>query len=203
MENMTTDVVPTKGRGALKAERKKMLTEAGALAYVQMKHGDYRYPSDARRGWKNADGERINKAEIMRRAGYRGTSLEKFGEFLENDEYFNQCVELFEIRYSDPMFSKEKEGELFKEVGNEALRNIYETLAYAPHSISIDQHVKIVKLVLDAGITFAKLKTEEESKAEKLLATIKDPKKKQALLDNYRSKLEGELKELDRIKESV
>lgn len=173
------------------------------MAYVQMKHNDYRYPEGARRGRLQPDGERINKAELMRRAGYRGQSLEKFDEFLADDEYFNQMIELFEIRYTDPHFSKEREGDLFKEVGNEALKSIYEQLRYSPHSITIEQHVKIVKLVLDAGITFAKIKNEDKSKAEKLLETIKDPEKKKALMNDYKQKLLGELGEIEKLEGNV
>lgn len=195
-----TDIVPRKRQTP---EKKKMMVEAAALAYVQMMHNVYRYPDGARRGRVQEDGERINKRELMRRAGYRGKSLDKFDEFLADDEYFNQMVELFEIRYTDPHFSKEREGELFKEVGNEALKSIYEQLRYSPHSISIDQHVKIVKLVLDAGITFAKMKSEDKSKAEKLLETIKDPAKKKALMDDYKAKLLGELGEIEKLERNV
>lgn len=200
--NMTgTDLVPRRARQ--KPEKKKMMVEAAALAYVQMMHGDYKYPEGARRGRVQEDGQRINKAELMRRAGYRGKSLEKFDEFLADDEYFNQMIELFEIRYTDPHFSKEREGELFKEVGNEALKSIYEQLKYTPHSLTIDQHVKIVKLVLDAGVTFSKIKSEEKSKAEKLLETIKDPEKKKALMDDYKHKLLGELEEIEKLEGNV
>lgn len=190
---------PTRSsRNKLKEERKRMMTEMAAAAYVRMKHGDYRFPDGVRKGARQEDGTYINKSELMRIAGYNIHSNNTHYEYLENDEYYQQMIALHERRYNDPMFRDEQVSTLWETVGNEALRNIYEQLTYYPHNLTVEQLVKIVNMVLGAGLTLKKIGQEDEkSKAADLIESIKDPKQREAVRENYRQKLKKELDELD------
>ena len=153
-ENFPKPAKLPRGRKTQAKEAKKLQgREAAAIAYVQMKHGEYRYPEGAYR-LKDEDGNPdINKRELMRRAGYSPGSLDHFDDYLAADDRFWELVELHELRRTDPMFRREQENQLWQALGGEALRNLYEALYYFPHSLSTEQHIKIVKLILDAGIT--------------------------------------------------
>lgn len=185
------------GRQALSKEKKDMLLESAALAYVQMEHGDYKYPPGVRKGFKDDEGVPTpNTVEVMRRAGYGKGSQHHFSEYLEPNGDFWKLVELYRLRYTDPMFAKERENSLFKEVGNESLRHLYERVRYEGHKMSTENHIRIVKLILDAGITFSKLQ-KGESKADKLLRSIQDPDKRSELLEGYKNKLQQELRAIE------
>lgn len=141
-----TDKLPVpkrKTRHSLSAEKKLMGVEAAAIAAVQMENGEYKYSGTARKR-KTEDGEPTwNKFELMRRAGYSEGSLYHFEEMLGSNEDFHRFVELHRLRRTDPMFRKDKEHLLWVEIGNEALRNLYEKLFYYPHSLSTEQLIKV------------------------------------------------------------
>lgn len=189
----------TKGRKTQAKEAKKLQgTEAAAIAYVQMKHGEYRYPEGGYRQ-KDADGNPdINKRELMRRAGYSPGSLDHFDDYLATDDKFWELVELHELRRTDPMFRREQENQLWQALGGEALRNLYEALYYFPHSLSVEQHIKIVKLILDAGITLQKLGGDKPNKTADLLNTI-DAEKRAEVMKGYKEKLLKDLEEVESI----
>lgn len=190
------------GRGALPAEKKQMLLESAALAYVQMEHNDYKFPKGVSHGNRNPDGGWFpNHREVMRRAGYGPGSEHHFEDYLAPNNEFWRLVELYRIRYTDPMFAKEKENSLFAEVGNESLRHLYERVHYQGHTMTTKEHIDIVKVMLAAGITFIKM-DKAESKADKLLNSIQDPKKREAVLDGYKKKLKEELTALEQIGDS-
>lgn len=172
--------------------------EAAAIAYVQMENGEYRYPEGARKQWNEDGTPRVNTREVMRRAGYAPGSLDHFDEYLGTTEEFWELVELHRLRRTDPMFRRDEENGLWKAIGGEALRNLYERLFYYPHSLSTEQHIKIVKLILDAGITLKKLGGDEESKTETLINSIPAEKRDKAM-QGYREKLLKELESVDSI----
>ena len=168
-----------------------------AAAYVAMEADEWVYGPGTRKQ-HDKDGNIVpNKAECMRRAGYRGQSIEMFEKRLGIDEYFWEMVELYRVRRTDPLFRRDFEHKLWKEVGGEALRSLYERVKYYPHSLSTEQLLKMVKVVLDAGITLSKLGEEPEIKSDKLLESISDPIARQKALDGYRDSLEREKARID------
>lgn len=212
--NMGNDVVkrgesfpvpPKRRRGgtaAIKREKQRMGIEAAAIAYVQMENNEYRYPEGARRQWSDEGDPVPNGRECMRRAGYAPGSLDHFEEYLGSQDEFWELVELHRLRRTDPMFRKEQENQLWQEIGGEALRNLYERIFYYPHSLSTEQHIKLVKLILDAGITLKKMGGDGASKSDALLLTIEDSDKRMKILDGFEDSLREELKEVEAIKKA-
>jgi hypothetical protein len=187
--------------GKLAKERAILGLEAAAIAYVQMEFGEYRYPPEAKRQY-DADGAPTpNKREVMRRAGYATGSLDHFDDYLAPRDDFWHLVELHRLRRTDPMFRKEHESRLWQALGGEALRNLYEKLFYYPHSLTTEQHIKIVKLILDAGITLQKLGGEKPNKTAELLSTI-DEEKRSDVMKGYKEKLLKDLEELESIEKA-
>lgn len=182
---------------ALKREKKRVGTEMAAAAYVAMEADEWVYGPGTRQQ-HDADGNIVpNKTEVMRRAGYRGQSCEMFNKYLEKDDYFWEQVELYRIRRTDPLFRRDYEHHLWREVGGEALRSLYERVKYYPHSLSTEQLLKMVKVVLDAGITLSKMGEEPDIKSDKLLESVQDPAARQKLMDDYRASLEREKDRID------
>lgn len=179
-------------------EKAKLGMEAAAIAYVQMENCDYKYPEGARKqhGTHPVLYNGINKRELMRRAGYATGSLDNFDRYLGAQDEFWELVELHRLRRTDPMFRKEQESQLWTAIGGEALRNLYERLFYAPHSMSTEQHLKIVKLILDAGITLQKLGGEKQNKTEGLLASL-DPEQRTKYMKGYEESLRAELAQVE------
>lgn len=194
---------PDRGKGgptSRKTREKRMQgLEAAAIAYVQMENGDYKYPEGARRQ-KNPDGSPdINTRELMRRAGYGPGSLDHFPDYVATDERFWELVELHRLRRTDPMFRREQESQLWRELGGEALRNLYERIFYSPHSLSTEQHIKIVKLILDAGITLNKLGGEAPERTKGLLDSL-DPEARTKAMKGYEESLRTELNNIEALK---
>lgn len=187
----------TRGRKSTKAEARDQGLESAAIAYVQMKNGDYKYGENVRRQWDEEGNPEINKKELMRRAGYSPGSLDHFDEYLGIQDKFWELVELHEMRRTDPMFRKEQESHVWAVIGGEALRNLYERVFYAPHSLSTEQHLKILKLILDAGISMNKLGSKEQSKSKGLLDGIDDEGKRNELLKGYANSLRNELEDVE------
>lgn len=176
--------------------------EAAAIAYVQMENGEYRYPDGAYRCF-NDEGELIpNKRELMRRAGYSPGSLDHCDEYLFSQDEFWELVELHRLRRTDPGFRVENEHTLWRSIGGEALRNLYERVFYHPHSLSPEQYIKIVKLILDAGVTMNKMGVGDgPSKTATLLGSI--PKeKREEILSGYKNTLIKEMEELESIEKA-
>lgn len=192
----------SRGRATQQKEAKKLQgTEAAAIAYVQMKHNEYRYAEGTNRKRLGDGTPDINKREVMRRAGYAPGSLDHFDEYLATDEKFWELVELHELRRTDPMFRREQENQLWQALGGEALRNLYEALYYFPHSLSVEQHIKIVKLILDAGITLQKLGGDKPNKTADLLNTI-DEEKRAEVMKGFKEKLLKDLEEVESIEKA-
>ena len=184
-------------RSKLKEEQKRMLVEMAAAAYVRMTHGDYKYPEGARKGRVQEDGSRINKRELMRIAGYNTSSTNTHYDRLEEDEYYQQMIALYERRYTDPLFKDDQVSKVWETVGNEALRNVYERLTYYPHQLTIEQLLKVLKVVLEAGVTLNKIGA-DNTKTDRLVKSIKDPEQKAAVKDAIRKNLRKQLEELER-----
>ena len=192
---------PARPRGKSKgpkAEKKLMGLESAAIAYVQMENGEYRYADGSRKHYDSEGNPAPNKYEVMRRAGYAPGSINKFDEYLGENEQFWELVELHRLRRTDPMFRYDNESKVWQAVGGEALRNLYERVFYFPHTLTVDQHIRVVKLILDAGVTLKKLASdEEESKADRLLNSIGDKDKREKVLTGYKEKLEQEIERVE------
>ncbi len=163
-----------------------------------MENGEYRYPEGAYRKFNEDGTPTVNKRELMRRAGYAPGSLDDFDAYLATDNKFWELVELHRLRRTDPMFRREQESQLWTALGGEALRNIYEALFYYPHSLTTEQHIKIVKLILDAGITLQKLGGDKPNKTADLMKTI-DESKRAEIMKGYKEKLLKDLEEVENI----
>jgi len=188
---------PKSRRKSKSVELKQQGLESAAIAYVQMKNGDYKYGENVRRQWDEEGNPEINKQELMRRAGYAPGSLDHFDTYLGTQDRFWELVELHEMRRTDPMFRKEQENQIWTTIGNEALKNLYERVFYAPHSLSTEQHIKILKIILDAGISLNKLGSKEQSKSKGLLDGIQDEGKRASLLKGYANSLRTELEDVE------
>lgn len=198
---MTDELVPRKRskegtRSKLSKEQRRMLTEMAAAAYVRMKHGDYKYPEGARKGQVGEDGTRVNKRELMRVAGYSVTGTNTHYERLEEDDYYNSMISLYEKRYTDPLWRDDQINKVWEMVGNEALRNVYERLTLYPHELTVEQLLKILKTVIDAGISMSKI-GKDEGKTSKLIDSIKDPEQRLEVKEEYKRKLRKELEKLE------
>jgi len=196
---------PKKTRGgkvsAIKKQKRLMGWEAAAIAHVQMENGEYRYPEGANRMRQEDGTPEVNKRELMRRAGYAPGSLDHFDDYMGNQDEYWELVELHRLRRTDPMFRREQENHLWTALGGEALRNLYERLFYTPHSLSTEQHIKIVKLILDAGITLQKLGSDKPNRASELLKTI-DEKDRSKVMSDYKSKLLKDLEEVEAVEKA-
>lgn len=184
-------------------EKRGLGLEAAAIAYVQMENADYKYAE----GTRKQSGDHptlyngINKRELMRRAGYAPGSLDHFDDYMATSDAFWELVELHRLRRTDPMFRREQEGRLWQAIGGEALRNLYERLFYYPHSMSTEQHLKIVKLILDAGITLQKLGGEKPNKTAGLLDSLQ-PEQRASALKGFEETLIEELEQVQALKKA-
>lgn len=146
---------PKSSEGLVKAEVKKQNLEIAAIAAVQMEYGTYKYPPNSQRVFDENGDPTWNKSELCRLAcvpSYAGAHTENVTEH----PYFIEMVELHRMRRTDPMFRQKIDDPMsqWREIGKGALDNIYEQVKYSPHSVSLEQSMKIVKLVLDAGAYF-------------------------------------------------
>lgn len=183
---------------AIRSEKKRMGLEAAAIAYVQMEHGEYRYPDGTHRVRDENGNITINKREVMRRAGYSPGALDHFNDYLDTNPEFWELVELHRLRRTDPNFRKERENLLWKELGGEALRNLYERVFYYPHSLTVDQYMKLVKLIIDAGIALQKIGIDNDSRADALLQTL-EPEDREKAMQGYERRLEQELEAVKKL----
>lgn len=182
-----------------KLEKQKMLLESAAMAFVLMENGEYRYPEGTYRSFNEDGSPGVNKRELMRIAGYAVGSQDHFDEYLAPQDEFWKLVELYRIRRTDPLFAPGSEGERWAEVGNESLKYIYEQVKYLPHSLSIEQHIKIVKLILDAGVSFSKIGKDSQSKTGELLSGL-TADKRESIMSGYEANLRKELNELEALR---
>jgi hypothetical protein len=201
-DNFPKPVRPPRGKKtSAKKEKQLQGLEAAAIAYVQMENGEYRYPEGAYRRYDEDGNPDVNKRELMRRAGYSPGSLNKFDEYMAPLDAFWELVELHRLRRTDPMFRREQENMLWQALGGEALRNLYERLYYSPHSLTTEQHIKIVKLILDAGITLQKLGGDKPNKTSELLGTMDEEARAKAM-KGYKEKLVRDLEEVEAIEKA-
>ena len=187
---------PRSPKRALRQEITLQGIEMAAIAYVRMKHGDYKFGAGT---YKNKESRgNINKSELMRLAGYSRGSWEMFDDYLAEKPEFWRLVELHEIRYTDPHFRKDYENQLWSDVGGEAMRNLYERVFYTPHSMPTAELIKIVQLILQAGITMNKLGEKKDSRTDKLMEKL-SPDQRARVVKERKAKLEKELKEVERL----
>jgi len=203
MSNLSSDDLPvpskrTVGRNtSLKREKKKLLTELAAMTYVAMEMGDWVYSPGTRVVLDDSGDIVPNKSEVMRRAGYRGKTVERFNETLEKDEYFWEMVELYRIRRTDPNFRADHVNTLYSNILEGSLRQVYETVTYMPHSLTIDQHLKVIKTLVDAGVVSAKAgDTPAMNRTNELLDKL-DPVTRDQTIAAMKQGLTDELKSVE------
>lgn len=194
----TAPATPNRKYRTQKREKQKMLLEAAAIAYVQMENGEWRPSGDSRRCFDEDGNPTPNTRELMRIAGYAKGSWDMFHKYLEPQEEFWKLVELYRMRRNDPMFSANREKDIWSEIGNRSLEYIYETVTYAPHSISLDQHLKVVNTVVSAIGTLGKADSSSTTKTASLLRNLPEEKRAKVLKD-YKSNLSKELEELENL----
>lgn len=174
-----------------------------AMAYVMMENGTYRYPRNIPKRTDENGNPKPNLSECMRVAGYARGSWENFEKYLGAKPEFWQLVELYRIRTTDPFFRKEAENELWSKVGHEAMRNIYERVTYYPHSLSLQDLVKIVQLMLQAGVTLQKI-AGDDSKASKInqLMDKLDPAQRAKIIEGRKKKAMEEIEFLEQLEKA-
>ena len=184
---------------ALKAEKKKIGVEMAAMAFVAMESDEWVYAPGSRKQFDKEGYPKPNKNEVMRRAGYRGSAIEKFDELLAPNEYFWEMVALFRVRRTDPMFHADQQKDIWKELGGDSLRALYEKVHYYPHQVPTADHLKIVRLVLDAGLAGLKIGDPGTNKSDELLSDIKDPEVRTKMIGDYKASLQREQERMEEL----
>ncbi len=168
----------TKLPAVVREEQKKQRLEAAALAAYQMEMGTYHFPEGTHRGVKLEDGSRgWNKAEILRVYGHHHSG---HPDIVFEDPHFKRMVEYHRWRGSDPMFRKKIQNQVWKEIADEVSLQIYEKVKFSPDSLSYDQKLKTIKLIIDAGVKLGSEKTKDHS--TELLEGM-NPEERKALLE--------------------
>lgn len=196
--------IPMGPMTARKREKVRMGWEMAAMAYVQMENDEYVYPEGAFRQGLDKDGKRkVNHAELMRRAGYRGSSLERFNDFLGSKPEFWELVELYRVRRTDPMFRSDQSHLLWAAIGERTLQLLYEQVMYYPHTMTVTEKTKILDSIVKAGIQLGAIGGDEEkgSKASQLLDKL-PPAERDKAMEGYRDQLQAELNRIERLKKA-
>lgn len=182
----------SKTPAALKREKRLQKLEDVAFAAYQMERGEYPYPPGARRGNRNPDGSHgWNKQELMRIYGWPNS--QNFDAVLK-DPHFLRTLEYHRWRGSDPMFRKKVQNTIWREIGEELSMQIYEQVRFHPDSLTYEQKLKTIRLIVDAGVKLASPKVRD--KTEELLGTLSEDERN-LLIEEQRRELERQLKELE------
>jgi hypothetical protein len=186
--------MPRKPRlpAVIRDEQKKQRIEMAALAAYQMEQGTYAYPSGVRRGNKNEDGiHGWNKAELQRVFGHQHAT---HPEQLFDDPHFMRMVEYHRWRGADPMFRKKIQNQIWTEVADEISIQIFERVKFHPDSLSYDQKLKTMKLIIDAGVRLGSKKSREHT--NELLSGMK-PDERKVLIEEQKQNAEKALTDLN------
>ena len=205
---MPNEIIPSsfpkpaqRTRGGAKntrTEAKKIGIEMGAMAYVMMENGLYKFSDGAN---KPHSPSTVNKAEVMRRAGYSENSLHAFDRLLGENEHFWELVELYRIRLTDPMFRQDQTDNLWKTISDKALQELYERLFYYPHEMSTDMIVKVIKTVIDAGITTGNMDNGKDDRLNRLLDNV-DESKRGKIISDMKKDLSHKVDKLDALEKA-
>jgi hypothetical protein len=176
----------------VKKEQKLQRLEDVAYAAYQMETGKYPYPKGVPRGHKKPDGTHDwNKQELLRLFGWEHSSN---CEAVLEDPHFKRMLEYHRWRGEDPTFRKKVENTIWREIGEELSMQIYEKVRFHPDTLSYDQKLKTIKLIVDAGIKLNSPKVKD--KTDELLGAL-DDREREALLAEQRKDLQRQLIELD------
>lgn len=182
----------TKTPAAIKKEQRLQKLEDVAYAAFQMETGAYNYPKGVPRGHKKPDGTHDwNKQELMRVYGWPNS--QNFAAILD-DPHFRRMLEYHRWRSSDPTFRKKVQNSIWREIGEELSLQVYEKVKFHPDTLSYDQKLKTIKLIVDAGIKLASPKVKD--KTDELLGALDDDERA-ALLEEQRKDLQRQLVELN------
>ena len=176
----------------VKREQRLQRLENCAYAAYQMETGKYPYPPGTPRGHKKPDGTPDwNKTELLRIFGWEhGQDTAAVVE----DPHFLRMLEYHRWRGSDPTFRKKVQNTIWREIGEELSMQIYEKVKFHPESLTYDQRLKTIKLIIDAGIRLALPKVKD--KTDELLGTL-DNREREALITEHRQDLQRQLVELN------
>jgi hypothetical protein len=202
LDEKSLPAVPKSKYGRYRTRKKEvqgMLLEAAASAYVLMENGEYKFPEGYKRQFDADHNPVPHKSELMRLAGYAKGSWDHFDQYLGSQDKFWELVELYRVRRNDPLFRKDRQADLWAEVGNESLRHLYEVVKYYPHSLSITDHIKVIDLILKAGVQMQKVGGSTENKTAELLE-LAGKDKRDKLLTDYEKSIQKELDEVQRLK---
>jgi len=178
--------------------------EMAAAAAVRMENGEYTRPGYTRNFVLDDEGNRVrdenghliqtwNKAELMRIVCY---SALDHTEFVTEHPYFQEMVELYRLRRTDPSFRRGFSDVLLTTIADEATKNLLEALLYYPHQLTFEQNIKAIKLVLDAGLALKKMGKGQDDPAEKLLEGL-PPDERDRQMEGYIAKLRREADKLE------
>ena len=173
-------------------EAKSIAMEMAAMAWVRMENDEYIFPSSARRVVGG-----VNKAEIMRIAGYSPKSVKSFDTTLGKKPEFWRLVELYRMRRNDPMFRKEAEHLLMGKIAGNLAKILYERSEYYPHSISFRDAVAALKAVAELGFKADELGN--TSRVEDLLSKL-TPEQRATALAGIEGNLNERLKKLQSLR---
>lgn len=175
----------------IRSEQKKQRIEAAALAAWQMEQGIYNYPPGTHRGRLKEDGTREwNKLELLRVFGHKHDG---HADILFEDPHFKRMVEYHRWRSSDPMFRKKVQNQIWAEIADELSLQIYEQVRFHPDSLSYDQKLKTMKLIIDAGVRLGS--KEAKRRQDELLSGMK-PEERKALIEEQKKNAQRALTDL-------
>jgi len=189
---------PKKNETLVKEEVKRQNLEIAAIAAVKMENDDYKYGKGAYRKFDEEGNPVWNKNELCRLAGVPGYCDNHVEKVVEHP-YFLEMVALHRQRRLDPMFRAKLDDPTaqWRKIGKMALDNIYEQLEYAPHSVSLGDNLKIIKLVVDAGAAFDK-GAQVDQRAQDLLSQM-TPEQREKIVAGRKQRAIEQLKELDQL----
>ena len=164
--------MPRKPRlpATVKEEQRKQCIEQAAIAAYRMEQGKYAYPPGVPRGHKKPDGtHEWNKSELLRVFGHKHPT---HPEALFDDPHFWRMVEYQRWRGSDPMFRMKVQNQVWHEIGSEVSMSIYERVKFRREAMSLSDEIKIMRLIVDAGIRLGS--KDAKNRSNELLAGMND-----------------------------
>jgi hypothetical protein len=187
-------------RHNISRESRALGNELAAIAYVAMENGDYVYNDPRHHPHK---GSPINKSELMRLAGYSKGSIGQWDKTLgrpENKEFW-QLVELYRLRRTDPMFRKEEQKNIIGALVAKLTHELYEAIAYYPHTIPFKDKLAALKTIVDLGYRVSTPDADSESRAGKLLESLSPEQRKKAI-SGLKNKLSDDLADVEALEKA-
>ena len=196
LDGLAIPKAPKRVRGKSGEAQKAIGNELAAIAFVAMENGDYVYPPGCQRPAKS-DPLQVNRTELMRLAGYTGKHTSSdFDDLLYSKREFQQLVELYRLRRTDPMFRKEFKSHLIGAIAEKLSDEIAETIFYYPHTIPFREKVMALKTIVELGYRVTPDGGKKENRASQLLDSMDEDQRRIAIA-GLKAKAEADIKSLD------